>query len=186
MPVKFENLVELCEQSCRTYADRQLFGVKQGATWTWITYAEFRELVDAFRGGLRASASGRGDKVAIIADNRVEWAVACYATYGLGAASCRCTRRSSRRSGTSSSRTARRRSRSERPTPSRSSSAQMRGELPSLQHVIGLELPASDDHSYAALLEVGRQRPVPRRVAGVRDDVAGLIYTSGTTGIRRA
>ena len=36
------------------------------------------------------------------------------------------------------------------------------------QHVIGLELPASDDHSYAALLAVGRQRPVPAVFAVVR------------------
>src|SRR5438128_2561394 len=58
----------------------------------------------------------------------------------------------------------------------------MKPELPALQHVIGLELPASDDHSYAALLAVGRQRPVPA-VFPSSDDVAGLIYTSGTTGM---
>jgi len=58
----------------------------------------------------------------------------------------------------------------------------MQPELPALQHVIGLDLPASDDHSYAALLAVGRQRPVPA-VFPSSDDVAGLIYTSGTTGM---
>ena len=39
MPVKFENLVELCERSCREFASRQLFGEKQAGGWTWITYA---------------------------------------------------------------------------------------------------------------------------------------------------
>jgi len=29
----------------------------------------------------------------------------------------------------------------------------MRGDLPDLQHVVGLERPASDSHSYAALLD---------------------------------
>ena len=85
MPVNFENLVELCERSCREFAGRQLFGVKQATGWTWITYAQFGELVNALRGGLASLEVGRGDVVAIIADNRVEWAVACYATYGLGA-----------------------------------------------------------------------------------------------------
>jgi len=85
MPVKFENLVELFERSCREFAGNQLFGVKQTTGWTWITYAEFAQLVDAFRGGLASLGVGRGDVVAIIADNRVEWAVACYATYGLAA-----------------------------------------------------------------------------------------------------
>ena len=42
-------------------------------------------MVTAFRGGLASLGVGRGDLVAIIADNRVEGAVACYATYGLGA-----------------------------------------------------------------------------------------------------
>jgi len=58
----------------------------------------------------------------------------------------------------------------------------MQRELPALPHVVGLELPATDDHSYAALLDVGRQRPVPS-VSPSGDDVAGLIYTSGTTGM---
>jgi long-chain acyl-CoA synthetase len=58
----------------------------------------------------------------------------------------------------------------------------MQTELPALQHVVGLELPASDDHSYAALLEIGRKRPVPA-VSPSPGDVAGLIYTSGTTGM---
>ncbi len=182
MPVKFENLVDLCEQSCRTHAGRQLFGVKQGATWTWITYAQFHELVGAFRGGLASLGVGPGHKVAIIADNRVEWAVACYATYGLGAAfvpmyqaqlakewhfiieDCAATIAI----GANDAITDQLR--------------QMRGDIPSLEHVIGLELPASDDHSYAALLEAGRKRPVPPG-SPAAGDVAGLIYTSGTTGL---
>ena len=32
------------------------------------------------------SASSAGDRVAVISDNRIEWAVGAYATYGLGAA----------------------------------------------------------------------------------------------------
>ena len=182
MPVKFESLVELCEQSCRSYADRQLFGVKEGSGWTWITYARFHELVDAFRGGLAGLGIGRGDKVAIIADNRVEWAVACYATYGLGASLVPmyqaqlakewhfiiedCAAKAA--IGATNTITEQLR--------------KMRADIPTLEHVIGLELPASDDHSYAALLEAGRARPVPP-ASPKAEDIAGLIYTSGTTGL---
>ena len=182
MPVKFESLVELCEQSCRSYADRQLFGVKEGTGWTWMTYARFHGLVDAFRGGLASLGIGRGDKVAIIADNRVEWAVACYATYGLGASFVPmyqaqlakewhfiiedCAAKAA--IGATNAITEQLR--------------KMRAEIPTLEHVIGLELAPSDDHSYASLLEAGRAHPVP---AGSPKgaDVAGLIYTSGTTGL---
>jgi len=182
MPVKFESLVELCEQSCRSYADRQLFGIKEGSGWTWITYARLHELVDAFRGGLAGLGIGRGDKVAMIADNRVEWAVACYATYGLGASFVPmyqaqlakewhfiiedCAAKTA--IGATNAITEQLR--------------KMRADIPTLEHVIGLELPASDDHSYAALLEAGRARPVPAG-SPKSNDVAGLIYTSGTTGL---
>jgi long-chain acyl-CoA synthetase len=182
MPVKFENLVELYERSCREFAGRQLFGVKQAAGWTWLTYAEFGELVNALRGGLASLGVGRGDVVAIIADNRVEWAVACYATYGLGASYVPmyqaqlakewqfiledCGAKVAIGATNAIVETLRR----------------MQPELPALPHLVGLELPATDDHSYAALLDVGRQRPVPS-VSPSGDDVAGLIYTSGTTGM---
>jgi long-chain acyl-CoA synthetase len=182
MAVKFENLVELCERSCREFAGQDLFGVKQGTAWTWITYAQFGDLVNAFRGGLASLGVGRGDVVAIIADNRVEWAVACYATYGLGASYVPmyqaqlakewqfiledCGAKVAIGATDAIVETLRR----------------MQPDLPALQHVVGLELPATDDHSYAALLEIGRQRPVPA-VFPSSDDVAGLIYTSGTTGM---
>jgi long-chain acyl-CoA synthetase len=182
MAVNFENLVQIYERSCREFADRQLFGVKQGTEWRWITYREFGALVEAFRGGLASLGVGRGDVVAIVANNRVEWAVACYATYGLGAAyvpmyqdqldkewqfilgDCR----AKVAIGATGAITEKLR--------------RMQPELPALQHIVGLELPASDDHSYAALLEAGRAHPVAA-VSPSPDDVAGLIYTSGTTGM---
>jgi long-chain acyl-CoA synthetase len=182
MPVTFDNLVELCTRSCREYASRPLFGVKRGADWTWITYGEFGEQVEAFRGGLAALGVGRGDVVGIIADNRVEWAVACYATYGLGAAyvpmyqaqlekewqfilgDCRATVTICATNEITE--TVRR----------------MRAALPDLRHVIGLELPASDPDSYAAVLDRGRTNHAPA-VSPAPEDLAGLIYTSGTTGM---
>ena len=182
MPVKFESLVDLCEQSCRSFADRQLFGVKDATGWRWITYTRFHEMVSAFRGGLAGLGIGRGDKVAIIADNRVEWAVACYATYGLAACFVPmyqaqlakewhfiiedCVAKAA--IGATNAITEQLR--------------KMRADIPTLEHVIGLELPASDDHSYAALLEAGRARPVPP-ASPKGEDIAGLIYTSGTTGL---
>jgi len=86
MAEKFKNLVDLFERSTAEYKSRELFGTKQGESWSWMTYGEFKKLVDDLRGGLASLGVGAGDKVAIIANNRVEWAAACYATFGLGAA----------------------------------------------------------------------------------------------------
>ncbi len=83
---KFKTLIDIYESSTKKYAKRELFGVKKGGTWKWMTYGEFREQVEAVRGGLAKRGVQKGDRVAVIADNRPEWAIAAYATYGLGAA----------------------------------------------------------------------------------------------------
>jgi long-chain acyl-CoA synthetase len=72
--------------SVAKYGDRELFGTKKDGRWTWITYKEFATLVDRFRAGLSSLGVQHGDRVAIVANNRVEWAVGAYACYGLGAA----------------------------------------------------------------------------------------------------
>src|SRR6185312_982402 len=61
-------------------------GTKKDGCWVWTTYRQFGEQVDRFRGGLAQLGVKRGDRVAIVSDNRVEWAVAAFACYGLGAA----------------------------------------------------------------------------------------------------
>src|SRR5690606_36916027 len=82
---KFKTLCEIYERSVREFANRPLFGTKTGDSWTWMTYAEFGEHAEQIRGGLASLGIGAGDTVAVIANNRYEWAVCAYATYGLGA-----------------------------------------------------------------------------------------------------
>src|SRR5687768_14267698 len=85
-PMKFTSLVDLFEKSCQTHGSRDLFGTKRDGAWHWVSYAEVKRRVDDARAGLAALGVERGDKVSIIANNRVEWAVLAYATYSLGAA----------------------------------------------------------------------------------------------------
>jgi long-chain acyl-CoA synthetase len=82
---KFESLVDIFEKSVQSFPNRELFGTKKGGSWSWMTYAEFGKEVDRLRGALASLGVGKGDVVAVIANNRVEWAVAAYATYGLAA-----------------------------------------------------------------------------------------------------
>jgi long-chain acyl-CoA synthetase len=83
---RFETLIDIYDHAIKSFGHRELFGTKRGGSWTWTTYAEFGKKVEAFRGGLASLGVGKGDVVAIIANNRVEWAVAAYAVYGLGGA----------------------------------------------------------------------------------------------------
>ena len=81
----FKNLVDMEQRSVAKFGPRRAFGTKTQGTWHWTTYADFGRRVDRCRGGLAARGVGKGDSVAIISTNRVEWAIAAYATYGLGA-----------------------------------------------------------------------------------------------------
>lgn len=87
MPTHFKTLPDLFESSVARFATRPLFGTKQpDGTWAWMTYGEFGERVAEARAGLAGLGVGTADRVAIISDNRVEWAIGAYATYTLGAA----------------------------------------------------------------------------------------------------
>src|SRR5262249_55894355 len=81
-----ESLVGVLENSVRKFGARDLFGKRGAGGWVYTTYSDFGRLVDDLRGGMASLGVGRGDKVGIIANNRIEWAAAAYASYGLSAA----------------------------------------------------------------------------------------------------
>lgn len=177
----YETLVDLIEGSCRKYQDRDVFGTKKHGTWQWVTYGDFGMLVDQCRAGLAQLGIGSGDRVAVIADNCVEWATAAFATYG--------------RRGTFVPMYTAQLPEEWRFILNDSQSkvvfaatadiyekvSALRPQLPHLEHVIGLALPASHVDSYERLLASGRANPTPvQRPAAT--ELANLVYTSGTTG----
>src|SRR5215475_12098338 len=86
MSARFENLVDVFDHATSHFGSHELFGTKKNGTWVWTKYSDFAEQVHKARGGLASLGLKRDDKVAVIADNRVEWAVIAYACFGLGAA----------------------------------------------------------------------------------------------------
>ena len=179
--IKFENLVDMFERSVKAYGPRELFGTKKNGEWGWTTYAELGKLVDEFRGGLASLGVKRGDRVCLISNNRVEWAVVAYACYGLGAAVVPMYEAQLAK---------------EWAFIANDCSAvvvvtatkeifdkvlEIKDKAPSVQHVISFALPKDDAHSYEALLEAGRKNPVAP-IQPEPQDTATFIYTSGTTG----
>jgi long-chain acyl-CoA synthetase len=177
----FKNLVELYQWSCEAHADRPMLGTRRAGTWTWTTYRQFRALVDDLRGGLAGLGIKPGDRVAFIGDNSVEWAVAAYASYGLGASFVPMYQ-------------------AQRPSEwqfilgdcaaravfvaneaSYDAVCGMKASLPELAQVIGIARPAGAADSWNALLAAGAARPAPA-VSPDPQSIAGFIYTSGTTG----
>lgn len=177
-----KNLVELAEESFRRHRDRPLFGTKAAGGTTWTTYGEVADAVDACRAGLAGLGVRAGDRVAIISANRVEWAVAAYATYGLGATFVAMYEHQQAKEwehilgdcgativiGS---------------TPAIVAAVEeMRARLPSITRVITIDAPTDGVATFAGMLERGRANPVPS-ISPEPDLIASLIYTSGTTGL---
>lgn len=178
---KFDNLVEMFERSVQLYGPRDLFGTKKSGQWTWMTYAEVGKLVDSFRGGLASLGVKRGDRVAIVSNNRVEWAVAAYACCGLGAALVPMYEAQLAKEWAFIVNDCSAVAIIAATQQIAEKCKEIKEKAPSLKHIIGLALPKTDPLSFEALLDVGAKNPVPA-IKPEAKDTASLIYTSGTTG----
>lgn len=82
---KPDNLVALVASSFSKYAQRPLFGTPDSdGNYTWTSYQQAKGRVDSLRAGLAHLGVASSNAVGIIANNRVEWAIAAFATFGLG------------------------------------------------------------------------------------------------------
>ena len=79
MTEPFSTLIDMFDRCTRTHAERDLFGTKKNGRWRWMTYGDFRTAVDSCRAGLKLAGVEPGDRVGIVSNNRVEWAVAAMA-----------------------------------------------------------------------------------------------------------
>ncbi len=79
------NLLDLFEQSTGKFKDKPFFGTKNKSShkYEWVSYGDVRRRTDNLRSGLASLGLGENDVIGIIANNRTEWAVAAFATFGL-------------------------------------------------------------------------------------------------------
>lgn len=180
MAQSFETLSQLLEQSAGKFKDNDLFGTKQpDGSWTWLSYGDFAQLVAQCRAGLRALGVRPGDRVAIVADNRVEWATAAFASYGIGAQFVPMYPAQPPKEweyilGDCNPKVV---------FASAAAHSEMQAIVARVGHaarVIGLDLPKADEASFQALLATDPGKGALHPVTG--EDIAGLVYTSGTTG----
>src|SRR5438876_1893199 len=166
------------------------FRYKTGGVWKPVLHREAAERVRAIALGLRELGIAAGDRVAILAETRLEWALVDYA--------CLCARaadvpiyptlpanqveyslRDSRAAAVFCSTAAQ-----------LAKVVQLRRGLPALKHVIVFEPDARRDGAITLADVEAKGRAATARYAGFKDealavrpdDLATLIYTSGTTG----
>lgn len=177
---KPDNLVEWWEESVRKFRTNTLFWVRNGrGTLDSVTYGQIGEHIKNARAGLALAGIRAGDYVGIIANNRPEWAVLSYATYGLKARFVPMYEKE--RFGTweyiitdSTVKVLF--------VSSREIYDKVKGllkEIPTLEKIFIID--ADGENSLKALENSGAKKPI-EPIIPKPDDIAVLIYTSGTTG----
>jgi long-chain acyl-CoA synthetase len=177
---KPDNLVELIENSLEKYPDNAMFGTKnREGEYEWVTYREVGERIDNLRSGLSQAGINRGDAVGIIANNRTEWAISAYATFGLGGRFIPMYEKELNKiwkhiindGGIKLLLVA--------TNDIYDQIEAMRDELPGLENVYRIE--GTGENTMSGLEKQGAARPV-KSIRPQPEDIAVLIYTSGTTG----
>ncbi len=175
---RYPDLVTLLQRSLAAHGPRPLFGIKAHGAWTWMTYAEFGRQVERARAALASLGVGPGDAVALISNNRVEWAAAAFAAFGLKATIVPMYESQQAQEWVFIIKDSKAKVALVASPELVGHLAPSRGELPDLKHVLCFD----DRESYPALLEKAAASPVPESAPGPAA-LASLIYTSGTTGV---
>ncbi len=191
-PVERDTLTRLFFSAVDRLARPDAMRYKQGGQWRTLSHREVEERVTRLAAALASMGVERGDRVALLSENRPEWAMTDYAALGLGAIDVPiyptlpanqvafilndCTAKvvlvSSREQ--------------------LDKILEIRGEVPSLTQVIVFDEVGEVEgvQPFGDVLEQGEREiqsggfgDFRERARAVdRDDVATLIYTSGTTG----
>jgi len=184
--VTFETLHELQVRSSLVYSDNEIFGTFDPETgkYDWITYAEYSQRVNQCRTLLKDIGVRESGKVAIISNNRWEWATVAAAAYSINAAVTPMYEAQLpcdwqyilNDSGSSALFCA-----------TQEIYDQVQKEVlpstPAVKACLCLDAPLGEQHSFhTALSHSEIDDSGSLIVAPTPEDLAGLIYTSGTTG----
>ncbi|MGA6925042.1 MAG: AMP-binding protein, partial [Desulfosarcina sp.] len=176
---KPDNLIALLEGSVEKFTQNPLFGTKNSAgNYEWVTYGEVGRRVDHLRGGLARIGVKKGDAVGIIANNRTEWAVCAFATFGLGARYIPMYENELPRTWRYIINDGRVRVLFVASPEIRDQVKGFSDETTGLEKIMLIDGPG--EATLPALEQIGRAHPIPA-IHPSPHDIAVLIYTSGTT-----
>ncbi len=179
---RFQTLVDVYHDAVKTFPDNPLFGTKRKGQWEWLTYLEFGRMTDAFRAGLSELGYRRGDRVAIISNNREEWAVAAYACFGLGVAFVPMYEAQNPKEWEFIVRDCEAKGLIVASDAICEKTKALLEAVPSLKHIISMDPATKTSDSVKSFRELAKTEAKVPTIKPEPKDVACFIYTSGTTG----
>lgn len=191
-PVTRDTLPAIFFESVDRYAQKEALRYKAEGKWHGLTYENVDRDVRQIAAALEGLGLDRGDRVALLSENRPEWAVVDYAVLALGGVDVPVypTLPASQAAYILSDCGAKIVFVSTRDQLEKLRS--IRAEIPGLEWIVVFEEveDAANAVSYRKMREEGRARLEEGRASDLReraqsvkrDDLATLIYTSGTTG----
>ncbi len=176
---KPDNLVEWWIESEKKFGDVPLLLMHDGqGGLDPITYAEIGARIDNARGGLAALGIGKGDAVGIIANNRPEWAVLAFATFGRNASYVPMYEKELEKIWKYIIRDSGLKFLIVSKPEIYEKVKDFPADIPTLEKIYVID--SDRENSLAALEKLGAEKPAPPLIPH-HDDIAVLIYTSGTT-----
>ncbi len=77
-------IYQALRESVEKYGSRPALGYKRGKEYEYLSYSRLWERVRGFRRGLAALGVQKGDRIALLSENRPEWAIADLAAQSMG------------------------------------------------------------------------------------------------------
>lgn len=189
-------LYQMFQETVRQHGSQRAIGykpTKNATEYTYWTFTQFDEKVRGFARGLDALGLKRGDRIALLAENRPEWAITDLAAQALGLVTVALytSLPASQVAGIVRDSGARLLILSD--GKQRAKVGEIRANAPDLEFVVAMDgepkaLETDDILSFAEVIERGAaanrsEASLNELIAAVDpDDIATFIYTSGTTG----
>jgi long-chain acyl-CoA synthetase len=83
--MKTQTLAQMFCNTIAAYADKNALGRKINGQYSYISYAKFGQHVAALAANLKSFGIQKGDRIALLAGNRMEWAITDFAALSVGA-----------------------------------------------------------------------------------------------------
>ncbi len=179
-------VADLLPRAVEKYGDRTAAMVKQGGAWTEISFTAVGERVRALALGLIDLGVGKGEKVSILANTRLEWTLFDFAALTAGATVVPIYQTNSAEECHYVLENSDAKVVVVEDAEQLAKVRAVRDRLPLLEHVILIEGEADDAIAMAEIErrgEAGDPAAWAARYSSVTpDDICTFIYTSGTTG----